>query len=329
MELVDFREIREGGDEWEAFSRDFLVALGFAVETPPGRGADGGRDLLIIEHLSGTLNKYPFRWLVSCKHRAHSGKSVNEGDEPNILERLASFRADGFVGVYSTLPSSGLIERLRALSGEDKIRDYKLFDARLIENHLVRLGYSQLLLRYFPNSYRQLKPLHQFTEKYLPLSCHECGKDLLVDVHSDEGIVVIARPLSKEKDPHIKHVYWVCKGRCDEHLTDSLRARGLDTGWEDLSDLSIPTWYLRWIFTAMNRLRDGKDIYTDEAFTQWKDLVMSLAQRVLREMTEEEEVRVRRMLSFPGVTNSQSVSEEGRANMALNPTVGRGRPPPG
>lgn len=304
MELVDFKEIREGGDEWEAFSRDFLVALGFAVETPPGRGADGGRDLLIVEHLSGTLNKYPFRWLVSCKHRAHSGKSVTEGDEPNILERLASFRADGFVGVYSTLPSSGLVERLRALSGEGKIRDYKLLDARLIENHLVRLGYSELLLRYFPESYRRLKPLHKVVNEYLPLECHVCGKDLLVDLHSDRGIVVIARPLSKGKDPHIEHVYWVCKGDCDDELKDALWARELVTGWEDLSDLSIPAWYLRWIFAGLNRIRDGKDIYTDEAFTQWKNLVMALAQRVLREMTEEEKARVGRMLSFPWFTSS-------------------------
>ncbi len=166
--VIDFTEIREGGDEWEAFTRDFLVTLGFAVEMPPGRGADAGRDLLVVEHLPGALNNYPFRWVVSCKHRAHGGRSVGESEEQNILERVQAVGADGFIGVYSTLPSSALVERLRALVDQSKIRDYKIFDARLIENHLVRLGYSRLLLRYFPEAYRRLKPLHAYGRVHSP-----------------------------------------------------------------------------------------------------------------------------------------------------------------
>ena len=68
--------------------------------------------MLISEQLKGNLNKYRFQWLVSCKHFAKSGNSVKETDEPNILERLSSFNADGFIGFYSTLPSSGLTEMI-------------------------------------------------------------------------------------------------------------------------------------------------------------------------------------------------------------------------
>src|SRR5688572_5681833 len=110
--LIDFKEIRRDGEDWESFARDFLVELGFSVDTPPDRGADGGKDILLLEQLEGRLNNYPFRWLVSCKHNAHSGKSVNEQDEPNIVERVKSFRAEGFLGFYSTLPSTGLSNRL-------------------------------------------------------------------------------------------------------------------------------------------------------------------------------------------------------------------------
>jgi hypothetical protein len=60
MSLIDFSEIPDSGEEWESFSRDFLVELGYAVDSPPDRGADGGKDLLVVEQLKGTLNRYPF-----------------------------------------------------------------------------------------------------------------------------------------------------------------------------------------------------------------------------------------------------------------------------
>ena len=125
-EMVDFTELPDG-EVWEHFARDFLAESGFQIETSPDRGADAGKDFLVTERLVGRVNTYPFRWLVSCKHFAKSGKSVSEQDEPNIRERLESFRADGFLGFYSTIPSSGLNSRLMALRNEHKIRDYRIF----------------------------------------------------------------------------------------------------------------------------------------------------------------------------------------------------------
>jgi hypothetical protein len=83
------------GTRGKQFARDFLAETGFQIETPPDRGADGGKDFLVTERLVGKVNTYPFRWLVSCKHFAKSKKSVSEKDEPNIRERLESFRAGG------------------------------------------------------------------------------------------------------------------------------------------------------------------------------------------------------------------------------------------
>jgi hypothetical protein len=109
--MMNFKEIPYNDDTWELFARDFLVERGFFVESSPDRGPDAGKDILIIEKLKGNINEYRFRWLVSCKHFAKSGVAVKEGDEPNILERLTAFRADGFIGFYSTIPSSGLLFR--------------------------------------------------------------------------------------------------------------------------------------------------------------------------------------------------------------------------
>lgn len=105
--MIDFTEI-QNGEVWELFARDFLEAYGFYIESPPSRGADDGKDMLVTERLGGRLGTYEFKWLVSCKHKATSQRSVSEQDEQNILERLRAFGADGFIGFYSTIASSGL-----------------------------------------------------------------------------------------------------------------------------------------------------------------------------------------------------------------------------
>ena len=136
--MIDYTEIPYNSDLWELFARDFLQKLGFHIESPPDRGADGGKDMLVTEEIQGPVFKGRFRWLVSCKHYATSGKAVNEtDDEPNILERMKSFKAGGFLGFYSTLASAGLNTRLRQLRENENIEQYRVFDHKLIENYLV------------------------------------------------------------------------------------------------------------------------------------------------------------------------------------------------
>lgn len=302
--MIDFKEIVQDGEDWEAFARDFLSELGFTIEVPPDRGPDGGKDLLVTESLAGKLNSYPFRWLVSCKHRAHSGKSVSEADEPNILERVKAFNAEGFIGFYSTVPSSGLNNRLKALRDSGDISDYKTFDSRLLENHLVRLGYSKLLMRFFPNGYRDLKPLHLIAEEYMPLKCVGCGKDLLDELNRKDyqGVIALATKLRDGEDGgfHVVDVYWACKGSCDRRASEKARLQhGAGTGWEDISDLAIPAWYLRWVLTSIRQTRSDYYTYTDTALKKEEYFLMAMAQKVLREMTDKERSRVGDLLQIP------------------------------
>ncbi|KAA6307450.1 hypothetical protein EZS27_040879 [termite gut metagenome] len=171
--MIDFKEINKDGETWELFARDFLTEMGFYVESSVDRGPDGKKDLIVSEQLKGNLNNYKFKWLVSCKHFANrnSVNSVREEDEPNILERVKSFKCDGFIGFYSTVPSSGLNTRLTQLKNNGDIKDCRVFDYKLIENYLITIGYSELLMRYFPSSYKTIKPLHLVFNQYLPLEC--------------------------------------------------------------------------------------------------------------------------------------------------------------
>ena len=89
--ILDFTEIpqaNKGGglqDTFELFTRDFLQLLGYRIIESPDRGADGKRDLIVDEILSGINSEVTLRWLVSCKHYASSGSSVSDSDEINNL----------------------------------------------------------------------------------------------------------------------------------------------------------------------------------------------------------------------------------------------------
>lgn len=302
--MIDYTEIGDSGERWEAFARDFLDELGFTIESAPGRGADQGKDLLVIEQLPGRLGSYFMRWLVSCKHFAVRGASVRESDEPNILERMKSFAAEGFLGFYSTLPSSGLNTRLASLKREGSIRDYRCFDGKLIENYCLRIGYSKLLVRFFPESYKQIAPIHTVSDRYLPLDCHSCARDILPQLFAkDANAVAVLAYVHKLEDDgknHIKDVYWACKGDCDRKLQHSVHEiHGFITGWEDIGDLVIPAWFLRFLFATINRLIKGIDLYEGDSWEKERYFLTAVAQKVMREMTDRERERVGQLLNIP------------------------------
>ena len=298
--MINYKEISTS-DYWEMFARDFLQKLGFQIESPPDRGPDGGKDILAIEEIQGALYKGRMRWLVSCKHFANSGNSVSERDEPNILERLASFKAQGFIGFYSTIPSSSLNARLRQLKENNKIREYRIFDNKLIENYLITPGFSRLMFRYFPESYKKIKPLHLITSNYEALKCDYCGKDLLMSLFQEEyaSLIAFVEKYNSEKNvSYIKDIYCACKGECDRTLRFDAQSKGYITMWADISDLVIPIEFLRFIFGRMEGLRNGSEVYSDVAYKKLIKIIITLAQKVLRFTTEEERQRVIELLEL-------------------------------
>ena len=106
MSILDFKEIPEAHiasglqDTFELFARDFLKFVGYKIITDPDRGADGGVDLIVEESRTGVGGETIIRWLVSCKHKAFSGNSVNPGDDANIRDRVEANECQGFIGFY-------------------------------------------------------------------------------------------------------------------------------------------------------------------------------------------------------------------------------------
>ena len=157
--ILDFREIPEANwgeglqDTFELFARDFLSYMGYRIVEDPARGADGKKDLIVEEVLVGVASEQTIRWLVSCKHYAHSGRSVPDSDEINITERLGQHNCDGFMGFYSTLPAVSLQGVLKG------VQRNIVFDREKIESYLLRrdIDAVRIASRYFPVSFKNFQ----------------------------------------------------------------------------------------------------------------------------------------------------------------------------
>jgi hypothetical protein len=315
MPVLDFCEIAEAHlasghqDRFELFARDFLEYFGYTIAEGPSRGADGGKDLIVLDVRKGVGGETNVRWLVSCKHKAHSKKSVTIEDELNIIERVRAHNCTAFLGFYSTLPSSALATRFDALRKEIETN---WFDHEQIECRLLRSSAGlELARRYFPKSLdawgnANPRPPKIFDETE-PLKCDYCEKILLdpaTDLYPQVRNSIIT--FWKQGDPEnaynyetqIVDIYWSCKGNCDRQLGHSYRERGLRfDGWEDIPDVCIPIVYVKWIMACLNNIRDGR--YSAEAIEKLKDFMIIVFHFVARAPIKGEDDRIQALLRIP------------------------------
>ncbi|RYG89788.1 hypothetical protein EU803_16690 [Loktanella sp. IMCC34160] len=305
MPVLDFKEIPEAHvadgrqDTFELFARDVLSFIGFTVVAAPDRGADGGKDLIVEERRTGVGGETVLRWLVSCKHKAFSGKSVSPADDSNIQDRVAANKCQGFLGFYSTLPSAGLGGILAGLNIETQV-----FDRERIEGELLHSAKGlEIAERYFPESLAVWKTENPSPAKIFAdqssLRCHVCDKELLEQ--DDKGIVTLWQEMKDgdySRPDSYHHVFWTCRGHCDRVLKDRMRDERLIDGWEDISDVMMPTIYVKWTMSIMNELRSGVT-YSDEAFEALKEFLLQVYPYVARDLSTNERERVKTLSGIP------------------------------
>lgn len=309
MSILDFKEIPEAHiasglqDTFELFARDFLRFFGYKIITDPDRGADGGVDLVVEESRTGVGGETLIRWLVSCKHKAFSGNSVNPSDDANIRDRVEANECQGFIGFYSTIASAGLARNLGGLKG--KI-EYQIFDREKIEGHLLHSARGlEIAERFFPKSLSSWKtenpqPAKIFAEQP-SLKCKICRKELFEQ--DEQGIITIWQKMTHHRvngAKHFEHVFWVCRGRCDHVLTEQMRQKNktLIDGWEDIADVLMPTIFIKWVMTIMNELRSG-GTYSDEAYDSMKKFLLQVFPFICRHLTEKEKERIKSLTEIP------------------------------
>ena len=302
--ILDFKEIPQANDgsgfqdTFELFSRDFFEILGYEILQHPDRGADGKKDLIIQETRTGLSGTTKIKWLVSCKHYAHGGKSVSDTDEPNILDRISVHNCDGFIGFYSTLPATSLANNFEGLKKKINIQS---FDRGQIEKILLETPQGlKLASRCFPKSLEKYtlenpKPAKIFEEE-LSIKCEYCAKNLLED---KSGIFVILRQASYHNDtiyPY-KEAYFSCKGRCDNILKNKyLQTENYIDEWCDISDYLTPTGYIKKIMAWMNSINVGNEKVEKDAFDKLKKLFLNSFPHISREQTTAEKERIKEYL---------------------------------
>ncbi|MBQ0398668.1 restriction endonuclease [Providencia rettgeri] len=310
MPVLDFKEIPEAHkatglqDTFELFARDFLLFMGYKIITDPDRGADGGVDLIVEEKRTGVGGETIVRWLVSCKHKAHSGASVSPTDDYNISDRLVANKCQGFIGFYSTLASSGLSS---ILTGMNERSEFQIFDREKIERELIHSSKGlEIAERYFPISLdnwktENPKPVKIFAEEP-SLCCKVCKKELLEQ--EDNGVITFwerSRENYDTESKYYEYIYWACRGNCDRTIQNYIRkVKGLDLidGWEDIEDVMIPTIFIKWIMTIMNEIRSGV-IYSDDAFSDLKDFILNIYPFVCRNLTSSEKEQLKNLMMIP------------------------------
>ena len=305
--ILDFKEIpqaNQGGglqDSFELFARDFLSYLGYQIIEDPDRGADGKRDLIVAERVSGINTDITIKWLVSCKHYAHSGAAVKDSDEINIQERIRQHNCDGFMGFYSTLPAVSLSGVLKG------VERTMVYDREKIESLLLKeLEGQRLAARYFPTSFRNYQienpvPAKIFSDSQ-PICCEVCGQDLLCG--EKQGIYIQLKPAFEldengnpiEFDNQIKEIHFVCKGECDREFHDKYRYEYTDS-WGDIDDLRNPTLWIQQLFGFVNGIYHDHNL-SNEAFETMKQMFIRSYPYVARHLTTKERERVRDLLMF-------------------------------
>ncbi|AZI66172.1 hypothetical protein EIB71_00085 [Kaistella daneshvariae] len=304
---LDFKEIPQasGGsglqDTFELFARDFFEILGYEIIQHPDRGADGKKDLIIQETRTGVSGTTKIKWLVSCKHYAHGGKSVSDTDEPNILDRISVHNCDGFIGFYSTLPATSLGTNFEGLKKKTNIQS---FDKEQIEKILLETPQGlKLASRYFPVSYEKYtvenpKPAKIFSEE-LSINCEYCNKNLL---ENKTGIFVTLRKPSDhnaevyKRNPY-EEAYFSCKGKCDTILKNKyLQTENYIDEWCDITDYLTPTGYIKKTMAWMNSLNLEDEKVDKKAFDKLKKLFLNCFPHISREQTTAEKERIKEYL---------------------------------
>ncbi|MDD9267864.1 restriction endonuclease [Paenibacillus sp. GCM10023248] len=148
--MLNFKELAKDGNDLERLTREVFHREGFEVHWT-GKGPDGGRDLIVIEKVQGPLSKFERKWLVQCKHNAHSGRSIGKEEANSLITDCERISADGYLLVCTTSLSSGLILAYEELKNSRKLKiDY--WDEVKLEDRLFTPTNFQLINQFFPKS---------------------------------------------------------------------------------------------------------------------------------------------------------------------------------
>lgn len=284
---IDFKEIPPANesdfpDAFELFARDFFEALGYRIIRGPGRGPDKGIDLLIAEERKGIDGSSTFQFTVSCKHYAHSGASVGK-EESDFSDRVVREGSQGFIGFYSTVPSTPLISRIEDMKSKTpEFKEYRLFDYAEIEKRLT-LNSKMLSVykQHLPGSYRNILKEIAKSNVYPnepKIGCDECKSDILLTM-SGAVAHLTQNTISPRNGSTVPQLLEICFA-CDECRSIVERKAKLrhDNGngrysvltyWRDISDYCKPEIYIKQLRNDLKFVTYHQNYFVGDSGIRW------------------------------------------------------------
>ncbi len=131
---IDFSRL--SCEEFEFFCRDLLESLGVQILEGPARGPDRKKDLIIqykIKDIIGREKQYKF--LVQCKNKAKSQKSIYESDLGDIRTTCKIHDTEGYLLITTTIPSVSVQNILKAINKEGNYYTH-YWDNKAIEKYI-------------------------------------------------------------------------------------------------------------------------------------------------------------------------------------------------
>ncbi|MCG3667858.1 restriction endonuclease [Aliarcobacter butzleri] len=148
--MIDFKELSTSGIQFELLIREIFIKLNYEVQWS-GVGPDRGKDLIAIEESNSIIGKTKNKWLIQCKHNAHSGKSIGLEDIGDFVSACRDHDVTHYLIVCSTQLSSSLMERIESISTKQKIT-IQYWDATKIEKILNQPDFYDIFQMFFPLS---------------------------------------------------------------------------------------------------------------------------------------------------------------------------------
>ncbi|SIQ03344.1 restriction endonuclease [Halanaerobium kushneri] len=146
---INFKRISSDGEDFELLCRDLLESKGIEVISQPSRGPDLKKDFIIKMKTKDKIGrKEEITYLVQCKHKAHSGKSVYESEIGNFQSACDIHNTDGYFLITSSVPSKTVQEQLEASNKNNKLKTC-IWDRKKLEYEIENsTNFKSIIERY-------------------------------------------------------------------------------------------------------------------------------------------------------------------------------------
>ena len=127
-------------EEFEDLCVDLLQEEGYELIRKSGRGPDRGMDILIKSTVNfGFDNSEIMVWLIQCKHKSNDD-SIKPSDIGDIISAVAKFKANGYLLITNSLPSTSTEDNFYAINSNKDIPiktsywDNRILTSKLLQN---------------------------------------------------------------------------------------------------------------------------------------------------------------------------------------------------